>query len=67
MDRKKFAGAKWEGQTGICRMTVPIVASAVPHPAPPESMGLSCPIYNLVRMWTGTTHCVLHFLKSLEF
>jgi len=26
-----------EGQTGICRMTVPVVASATLHPAPPES------------------------------
>jgi len=26
-----------EGQTGICRMTVPAVASATLHPAPPES------------------------------
>jgi pyruvate formate lyase activating enzyme len=26
-----------EGQSGICRMTIPIVASAALHPAPPES------------------------------
>ena len=26
-----------EGQTGICRMTMPVVASATLHPAPPES------------------------------
>jgi pyruvate-formate lyase-activating enzyme len=26
-----------EGETGICRMTVPVVASATLHPAPPES------------------------------
>ena len=26
-----------EGQTGICRMTLPAVASATLHPAPPES------------------------------
>jgi len=26
-----------EGQTGICHMTVPVVASAALHPAPPES------------------------------
>ena len=26
-----------EGQTGICRITVPVVASATLHPAPPES------------------------------
>jgi pyruvate formate lyase activating enzyme len=26
-----------EGQTGICRMTMPGVASATLHPAPPES------------------------------
>ncbi len=26
-----------EGQTGVCRMTIPVVASATLHPAPPES------------------------------
>ena len=26
-----------EGETGICRMTLPVVASATLHPAPPES------------------------------
>ena len=26
-----------EGQSGICRMTIPVVASATLHPAPPES------------------------------
>jgi uncharacterized Fe-S radical SAM superfamily protein PflX len=25
------------GQTGVCRMTLPVVASATLHPAPPES------------------------------
>jgi pyruvate formate lyase activating enzyme len=28
---------RFEGQTGICRMTMPVVVSATLHPAPPES------------------------------